>query len=279
MKIAGAPISWGVSEVPGWGHQLDVARVLEEMRAVGLTATELGPDGFVSSADLLAAQGLQPVGGFVPVILHKDDHAPVREVTPVLDAFATMHADVVVLSADTGATNYDDRIELEDAQWKLLLTHLDAVADAAAKRGLLATLHPHVGTLIERPNDVQKVLQGSNISLCLDTGHYLIGGGDPVGFASEHADRIAHVHLKDVDESLAARVRDGSASYTEMVGAGMYRPLGTGDIDIAAIVASLGSYDGWYVLEQDTVLAGEPPPDTGPIDDMRASLDYLRSLA
>lgn len=279
MKIAGAPISWGVSEVPGWGHQLDVARVLEEMRAVGLTATELGPDGFVSSADLLAAQGLQPVGGFVPVILHKDDHDPVRQVAPVLDAFATMHADVVVLSADTGAINYDDRIELEDAQWKLLLTHLDAVADAAAKRGLLATLHPHVGTLIERPNDVQKVLQGSNISLCLDTGHYLIGGGDPVGFASEHADRIAHVHLKDVDESLAARVRDGSASYTEMVGAGMYRPLGTGDIDIAAIVASLGSYDGWYVLEQDTVLAGEPPPDTGPIDDMRASLDYLRSLA
>lgn len=276
MKIAGAPISWGVSEVPGWGHQLGVDRVLGEMRAVGLTATELGPKGFIHSADVLAALGLRPIGGFVPIVLHTDEKV---DISATLDAFAAMGAEVVVLSADAGATDYDARVELDDGQWQLLLGNLDAVAEAAAQRGLVATLHPHVGTLVEHPDDVQKVLQGSDIRICLDTGHYLIGGGDPVAFARRHADRIAHVHLKDVDEKRAGLVRSGKASYTEMVAAGMYRPLGAGDIDIAAIIASLDGFDGWYVLEQDAVLTAEPPDGRGPIDDVRASLDFLRSLA
>src|SRR3989442_14785958 len=46
-RIAGAPISWGVSEVPGWGHQMRRERVLTEMRELGLAATEAGPDGFL----------------------------------------------------------------------------------------------------------------------------------------------------------------------------------------------------------------------------------------
>ena len=41
LKIAGAPISWGVCEVPGWGYQLTPNRMLAEMREVGLSATEL----------------------------------------------------------------------------------------------------------------------------------------------------------------------------------------------------------------------------------------------
>jgi inosose dehydratase len=146
---------------------------------------------------------------------------------------------------------------------------------------VLATLHPHVGTVVERRTDVLRVLDGSGIPLCLDTGHLLIGGTDPAWLAAQAPHRIGHVHLKDVDEGLAGRVRAGALRYTDAVSAGMYRPLGRGDVDIAGIVRTLeaAGYRGWYVMEQDAVLAGEPPRDAGPIDDVRASLAFLSGLS
>jgi inosose dehydratase len=116
--------------------------------------------------------------------------------------------------------------------------------------------------------------------LCLDTGHLLIGGTDPVALARSHPDRIAHTHLKDVDAGWADKVQAGDATYTQAVAAGMYRPLGQGDVDIAAIVATLegAGYDGWYVMEQDTIL-GAVPTGEGPVVDVRASIAFLRGLA
>jgi inosose dehydratase len=134
--------------------------------------------------------------------------------------------------------------------------------------------------MVERAADVARVLDGCGIGLCLDTGHLTIGGTDPATLAADAPDRIGHVHLKDVAVGLAARVADGTATYTGMVEAGMYRPLGAGDVDITGIVSTLerAGYGGWYVLEQDVVLAGEPPAGGGPVGDVRASLDFLRTL-
>jgi len=129
---------------------------------------------------------------------------------------------------------------------------------------------------------VERVLAGSGIGLCLDTGHLLIGGADPVALAAEHAGRIRHTHLKDVDATWARRVQSGEVTYTEAVRGGMFRPLGRGDVDIASIVGSLegAGYDGWYVLEQDTILAG--PPQAGqqtPMGEVRASIEHLLTIA
>jgi inosose dehydratase len=286
-RVAGAPISWGVCEVPGWGHQLDRETVLAQMRALGLAATEYGPDGFLpdrpeDKAAVLEQHGLRAVGQFVPVVLHDRAHDPLPEVEAAMTGLLAADAHVVVIAAATGVEGYDDRPELDDDQWATLLTTLDRISAAAAERGLLATLHPHVGTLVESGEDTARVLAGSAIDLCLDTGHLLIGGGDPVAVAAEHPDRIGHVHLKDVRADLARQVRDGELTYTEAVEAGMYVPLGAGDVDIAAIVTSLerSGYDGWYVLEQDTVLHAPPTNDeTGPVADVRASLAHLRQVA
>ena len=168
---------------------------------------------------------------------------------------------------------------LNEAGWAALLVNLDRIRAAAADHGVLAVLHPHVGTMVESGPEVQRVLEGSLIALCLDTGHLLIGGTDPADLARQVPDRIAHAHLKDVNSSIADRVRSGRLSYTEAVRDGMYRPLGTGDVDVEAIVSALGKYgcDGWYVLEQDTILTGEPRGE-GPLTDVRASADYVRSV-
>jgi sugar phosphate isomerase/epimerase len=185
-RVAAAPISWGVCEVPGWGHQLSAGRVLAEMRELGVAATEFGPDGFLPAdpgerARLLGSHGLRPVGGFVPLVLHDPGRDPLPEASRALDSFG------------------------------------------------------------------------------------------------EAGERISHVHLKDVDAALAEAVQTGRTSYTQAVKDGIYRPLGRGGIDVRGIVGALegAGYGGWYVLEQDTVLTGEPAPGTGPKEDVRACLDFL----
>ncbi len=284
MKIAGAPISWGVCEVPGWGHQLTPERVLAEMRDVGMVATELGPDGFLPSdpaalTALLNSYGLRCVGQFAPVVLHNPDHDPLPDIAASLDAIVACGADVLVLAAATGADGYDARPTLDDSQWATLLANLDRLADAAAAQGVLAVLHPHVGTMVETRDEVIRVLDGSAVRLCLDTGHLLIGGTNPLQLAREVPHRIAHAHLKDVDAKLAARVQGGELTYTEAVRRGMYTPLGAGDVDIAGIVTALRSngFDGWFVMEQDTILDDEPT-DGGPLRDVAASVTYMQNV-
>lgn len=283
-RIAGAPISWGVCEVPGWGHQLTPARVLAEMREAGLAATELGPDGFLPAdpaeqAAVLGRHALHAIGGFTPLLLHVPDHDPAPQVSTVLAGYAATGSDVMVLSADTGLDGYDTRPALDDDGWRTLLNNLDRLSALAAAHGVTAVLHPHVGTMVENTDDVQRVLDGSSIALCLDTGHLLIGGTDPAELARQVPERIAHTHVKDVDLGLARKVRSGRLTYTEAVAAGMYRPVGHGDVDFGAIIGHLREhgYDGWYVLEQDTILTDEPADD-GPPADVRTSVDALRAL-
>jgi inosose dehydratase len=273
-----------VCEVPGWGHQLEADRVLGEMRDVGLAATEFGPDGFLpddpaAKARKLADFSLRAVGGFVPVVLHDPGRDPGPEADRALDGFVAAGAGIMVLAAASGRDGYDARPDLDATEWKTLFANLDRLAARAADRGVVACLHPHVGTMIETREDVDRLLDGSRVPLCLDTGHLLVGGTDPAELAREVPGRIAHTHLKDVDDALAARVRAGELTYTEAVRAGMYRPLGRGDVDIAGIVRTLEShgYDGWYVMEQDTVLDGEPE-GVGPVGDVEAGVAYLRSL-
>ncbi len=286
IQIAAAPISWGVCEVPDWGHQMDPDRVLTEMGELGFAATEFGPEGFLptdpeAKARLLAEHGMRAVGGFVPVLLHDPDHDPLPEIVRELASYEAAGAGTIVLSAVSGQDGYDARPELDRTGWATLLDNLGRAREAAANVGVTAVLHPHAGTMVETTADVQQVLDGSEIGFCFDTGHLFIGGTDPVTFAAEHADRILHAHLKDVSLQHAERVRAGQSTYYDEVVAGMYRPLGQGDIDIAAIVTSLldAGYTGWFTLEQDNVISEEPAPGDGPVSDAAASLAYLRSVA
>ncbi|MBB2890076.1 sugar phosphate isomerase/epimerase family protein [Flexivirga oryzae] len=283
QRVAAAPISWGVCEVPDWGFQLDPATVLTQMRELGLVATEFGPEGFLpddprAKAETLRGYGLSAVGQFVPVVLHDPAVDPLPTVERAMTALLAARADTVVIAAATGTQGYDSRPQLDDLGWSTLLSHLDLIEERAGARGLRAALHPHVGTMVESGEETERVLAGSRIGLCLDTGHILVGGGDPVAIARSWTSRIRHTHLKDVRAELAEAVRTGTISYTEAVSRGMYVPLGRGDVDLGAIIDALEShdYDGWYVLEQDTILAADPArTGAGPEQDVRASLEFV----
>ncbi len=285
-RLAGAPITWGVCEVPGWGRMLASDRVLAEMASVGLRATELGAPGFLPEDPdalraVLGAHDMHLVGAFVPLVLHEERADAARaEAERVAASLAALGAGIfvaaIVLDPEWSAPR-----PLEDAEWRRLVDHLAAIDELVAGHGLVLAVHPHVGTLIERAPEVERLLRDSDAGWCLDTGHLLIGGVDPVAFARDHADRVVHVHLKDVDAALAARVREGELSLMAATQAGLFRPLGRGDVPVDAVMAELdrAGFVGWVVLEQDTAITGdEPAPGAGPVLDARASLEYLAAI-
>ena len=129
---------------------------------------------------------------------------------------------------------------------------------------------------------MRRLLADSDAGWCLDTGHLLIGGTDPVDFVRRHGERIVHVHLKDVDADIVARVRAGELSLVEATQQGLFRPLGQGDARIAEVLRALddAGYERWLVLEQDTAITGQEPPDgDGPVLDVARSIEYLTRQA
>jgi inosose dehydratase len=284
-RIAGAPISWGVCEAPGWGHELAPDRVLGEMRELGLRTTELGPTGYLGSTPAqvsatLARYELRLIGGFLPVPMHVAADLDLADANEAMATLAAAGSEVVVLAARSTSGSYDDKVQLSDVEWAVLLGNLDRLQQLACDHGLLPALHPHVGTAIEDRAAVLRLLESSDVAICLDTGHLLIGGMQPSELLAHYGDRVAHVHLKDVDANVAQTVAHRTSSYIDAVRAGRYTPLGRGDLDIADCVRTLerAGYRGRYVLEQDCALGDAPVLGAGPIDDVRTSIEFLASV-
>jgi inosose dehydratase len=283
-RLAGAPISWGACEVPGWGVMPDPELVLSEMAAVGLRGTELGPPGFFPTdarvlREMLGRHDLQLVGAFQPLVLHHPslgDAAALARRTAAL--LAAAGAPTLVLSIVDDETS-EQPPDLDHDGWRNLAANIKEIEEIAAGNGLTVALHPHVGTLIETEEEVRLALDRLDVGWCLDTGHLLIGGTDPVVFARDFGDRVVHVHLKDVDAEIAARLRSGQLSFLSATQQGLFLPLGRGDAGIAAVLDALAlhAYDGWLVLEQDTAIAGNEPAGRNPMVDSKASIEFLQN--
>ena len=286
-RVATAPISWGVCEVPGWGYQLPADRVLAEMAAAGFTHTELGALGYLPTepAELrrtLDRHGLGLLGGFVPLVLHDPDRA--AEARAEAYRWAELIGGAGGQFFVTCAVSHSDHWRQEpltDPDWASLcdsLARIDALADA---HGLRQVFHSHFGSVVETDAELARVLEGSEVSLVLDTAHLTLGGTDVLRLLDRYAHRVGLVHLKDVDPALGARLTAGELSLMQAVHGGLFPPLGRGELAIAEIVARLeeSGRDLWYVLEQDAAIA---EGDLSAVAWLRRnadlSLDFLRDL-
>jgi inosose dehydratase len=287
-QLAGAPISWGVCEANGWGYQLSPERVLTEMRECGLTATELGPDGYLPQepkalASLLASHDLDLCGAFVPLVLHKPDRLATSYERAKRQAhvLAELNAGNFVLATPAEDGDYDHRDPMDSNAKSVFAESLPTIAEIVEGFGLQMVVHPHAGTMFETPADLDFLLDETDVNLCVDTGHIVVGGGKALDVTMRASARVKHVHLKDCDATAAARIRKGASSYSAEVKAGMYKPLGKGDAQIAEVIRFLSSIDyrGKLVLEQDVMLSEEPKIGKGPIDAVIESIDFLRSIA
>jgi inosose dehydratase len=266
---------------------LPVDRVLTEAAGLGLTAMEQGALGWLPTdpyrlRSTLDMYGMSLVGGFVPMVLHDrsrrtEMRARAEQVAGTI-ATAGGHHFVTALVADL-----DDwsRPDLDADAWDTLLTGVEEIDAVIADQGVSQVLHPHVDTLVEQADEVDRFLDGCDVALCLDTGHLTIGGADPVAIAERQSGRIGLVHLKDVDEAAAQRLRHGELGLMGATQAGLFPPLGDGVVAISRVIDTLidRGYTGWYVIEQDVAITdGEPPVGEGPVLGVARSLEYIRSL-
>jgi inosose dehydratase len=287
-RIAAAPISWGICEVPGWGLQMAPQRILGEMADLGITATELGALGWLpADADelqaLLDERGMRILGGFVPLVLHHGTGHPgsVEAAHEAARTLADAGGEFFVAAVISSMESWE-RPTLDAAEWAALFAGLAETGRISAEYGLTQVVHPHVNTLIETDEEFARFLDHTDSLFCLDTGHLSIGGANPVDVARQHHDRVGLVHIKDVDSAIAQRFRAGEFDWMGAIQHGLFPSAGSGDVAIAATVRLLeqSGYTGWYVLEQDVALTdGEPPLGEGPVHGVRQSIEYLKSLA
>jgi inosose dehydratase len=248
IRLANAPVSFGAFELTAsrLAGVPSAERVLAAIAAAGYEGTELGPPGYLGDRhtlrDRLEAHGLELAGGYVPIRFGDagdDELAPLEE---TLDLFDAAGGAPRVVLADDG--NRDDQPD-----WPRFAAAVARAAARARDRGYEPTFHHHMGTRIQAPDEIERLLELVDVPLLLDSGHLLAAGGDPAEYLRRWRARIDHVHLKDVDLALL----HDAASWPEAWRGGVFCELGTGDVDLAGFLAGLRGYSGWLVVEQDWV--------------------------
>ena len=284
-RIALSPECWGISEFHDWGHQIDPERVLSEAAAVGEGAITAGPPGFLPDRSdlarpLLRRHRLHVVSGQVHAILHHHEtRGPeLAHIDGHAHWLAAIGADTLVLSAIPERSRDAPRAEsLSSAEWAHLLHLIGSVQHVCARHKLRLAVQPRFGSTIQGPEEIERLLVGSEAGLCLDIAHLLIAGADPVEVIELAAGRISHVHLNDIDLDLARRVRERSLDYKEAVARNLYRPVGEGGANVKRVTEALQAvrFRGWYTLEQETRLASR---DDRPLGRISRSLEFLLPL-
>jgi len=284
-RLALSPVCWGISSVSDWGHQLDPERVLSEAAAVGEGAISAGPPGFLpdrsdQAKPLLKRHRLRVVAGQVDAILHHHDirGSELAHIDGHAQWLSALGAETLVLSAiPQRAGGAEHGIVLSNAEWAHLLHSIGSVQHVCARHKLRLAVQPRFGSTIQGPEDIERLLVGSEAGICLDLGHLILAGADPIEVLELAAGRIQHVQLNDIDARVAEQVREHAEDYGEAVSLGLFKPLGEGSGRVDRVVEALrgSKFRGWYTLRQETRLASA---DDRPLGRVSRSLEYLLPL-
>ena len=275
INIANAPVSYGAFEltVGRDANVPDGIGVLDQVAAAGYEGIDLGPAGYLGLgtelAVRLATRKLALAGAYLE--LPFADEAALGVTLPALDQILDIFDGVPVPAdrppprptladagsdarrAHPGRSARDRGFGHDAAAWRRFGQGLARAVRRCRERGYEPTFHHETGTYVEAPWEIERVLEVSDIGLCLDTGHLLLGGGEPVAAARQWAARINHVHLKDARRSVMAGIVADDAPVTAIWSRDAFVPLGTGDLDLDGVVRALREtgYGGWLVVEQD----------------------------
>lgn len=271
IKVGNAPVSWGIMEVEGWGGQKPYGEVLDEIAKAGYAGTELGPYGYFPTEPKqlrleLMERKLEMVTAFVPVDLANPEahEAGFQEAVRTAKLLASVGARLILLSdamnksriAVAGRVD-PARDGMSDEQWNGAARIITRIAEACGELGLSTAFHHHAGSYIETPEEIARLCDSVHselLGLCLDTGHYFYGGGDPVEAARKYGSRVWHLHLKDVRQSALEQARGEGIGFLDAVRRGVFCELGQGAVDVPRVIDALkaGGFTGWAIVEQDT---------------------------
>jgi inosose dehydratase len=296
IKLANAPCSWGVLEFDLEGKVAPYGQVLEEMGATGYQGTELGDWGFLPTQPNHLSQNLSKyeldlIGAFVPVNL-KDSNTHLKGLAYALKVAGLMYYAgyenaKIVLADDNGAVearvkkagNITSAMGLDPNAWEIFAEGANQIAYAVKETyGLQTVFHHHCAGYVETPDEIHTLLEYTDkglVGLCLDTGHYSYGGGNPIEALTQYRDRIWHIHLKDYDIKVAEKARLNQWDYFTSVQNGIFCELGNGSVDFKRFIDELKVYDysGWAVVEQDVL-----PGMGNPKQCAQSNREYLKGL-
>jgi len=269
VRLGANPIIWSNDDLRELGADITLESCLGQARDIGFEGMELGHK-FPRDARELSAVfgrfGLACVSGWYSAeLLVWGAREELTRLRPHLELLKALHSPVLVFAEVTGAVHGDlkrplsERPVLTTRDWRRLGRHLTEVAAVTAAEGVRLVYHHHMGTAVQSAEDIEALMQstGPEVGLLLDTGHAAFAGADPLLLARRYADRICHVHAKDVRAAVAARARAGNWSFLRAVLEGVFTVPGDGSVAFEGVFGALPDYSGWVVLEaeQDPKLA------------------------
>ncbi|HSM38401.1 MAG TPA: sugar phosphate isomerase/epimerase [Candidatus Limnocylindrales bacterium] len=263
------PILWNNVDLPDLGPPVEAGHVLDEVARLGFTGCQFGrgfPEGDALRT-MLSARGLRLAERYLPIACGPDgpDDAALQRARDVLRRTHAAGGEVLVLAGD-GNPERDacfGRVgggspRLTDDGFRALAGLVNRIGAEATELGCRVAFHPHSATWIETSEEVTRLLEltdATTVGICLDVGHFTVGGGDSLAALRDFGERVTHVHLKDVDAQVLQRVRDGLVpDFGQAVRERIFTEPGNGVVDIGGIVGALAGQDyaGWIMIEQDS---------------------------
>jgi inosose dehydratase len=275
-SIGIVPIVWNNVDLMDLAPAVPPDLILATVARLGFQGVQFGRDFPVGErlAATLATRGLRLAEVYAEITCTDDgpidgslDHARAR-----LDLLDAAGGEVLVAACHVGAGSDASAARgawagrgdqpgaprFTETGWRRLAELLDTLAIETEARGHRLAFHPHGGTHVETPDEVDRLAaltDSRRVGLCLDIGHYTVGGGDPVDAIRTHGERVRHVHLKDVDAAVLARLRAGELKdFSAAIRERLFTELGRGIVDLAGVIDALEAerYGGWLMVEQDS---------------------------
>ena len=295
FKLGNAPCSWGTIENTS-GERVGYAQMLDELSQAGFEGTELGDLGYMPSdpeklREALDKRGLELIASWVTVRLYDEAHhtAGVERAVKVAKLLAEVGGQHCTINVGDDHSTVQERFYntgrikpehgLSEAGWQVYIEGINKVADAVrSETGLRTALHPHGSTYVETPAEIDEFLNRTDsekVGIVFDTGHYMLGGGDPVAGVRKYGERIWLMHFKDFNPEVIPVAIEKNLNYQEMIGEGMFSELGTGAVDFLAVLEAMNEvgYSGWIVVEQDVL-----PGMGSPAENAKRNRAYLRTI-
>jgi inosose dehydratase len=280
-SIGTVPILWNNVDIEELRHGTDAATILDEIARLGYDGCQLGlgfPEGH-ELRDALAARDLRlaEVYAALPMTTEGPSDGALEMALERLRLLVAGDGDVLCVALDgspdrsarAGRANTEGTPALTTDGRRRLVDVIHDLARATVASGRRMAFHPHAGTFIETADETDRLVAATEpelVPLCLDVGHWLVGGGDPVATLRKYGERVTHVHLKDVDPTVLARLRSGElANFGAAVRARLFTELGAGLLDLDGCLAALAErdYRGWLMVEQDS--SWGPPSEAAAI--------------
>ena len=287
VKLGIAPIAWTNDDLPDLGKENTFEQCVSEMALAGFLGSEVGnkyPRDITVLKKALNLRGIKICNAwFSTFLISKPYEDTEREFEKHVEFLSAMGAKVVGVSEQSYSTQgkqnqpvFEDKYVMNDKEWMLLCEGLNRLGKLSKEKyGVELTFHHHMGTVIQNAEETERMMANTNpdyVGLLFDSGHFAYCDEDPLKMVAKYADRIRHVHLKDIRLDVVKQVRENQMSFLDGVRAGTFTIPGDGCINFDPIFKVLEEtgYQGYMVVE-----AEQDPAKANPLEYALRARKYI----